>query len=252
MIDIHCHIVPWIDDGAENARTACEMAEHAYRSGVRAIVATPHCALNILRPNLRGKLYNTQIAMFRALLKQHDIPLQILPGCELYASTPNLRYLLENKRIVTLNHSRYLMSEFNFGASAREIDDALGLIARFGYIPVVAHPERYRALQEEPRLAEKWFANGYILQLNKGSLLGRLGAGAERLALHLLHHGLVHVIASDAHDSRYRPTGFQTLLSRLDRYCAPEYIDLMLKINPQRIISDEAIPLPNIADGLLP
>lgn len=244
MIDLHCHIIPWIDDGAENARVACEMAAHALRSGVDTIVCTPHCNLRGARPNYRGKDYDKCFSMFRALLKQHGIPLRILPGCELFAHSSNLRHLLDNRRVVTLNHSRYLLVEFNFHDSGESMTAALDLIARRGLVPVVAHPERYDCVQHNPKLAVSWFTKGYIIQLNKGSILGRLGEGAYHAGTHLLASGIAHVIASDAHDPHYRPTGFQSLLPVLERFCSPEYMQLLLETNPNRIIHDRHIPAP--------
>lgn len=244
MIDLHCHIIPWIDDGAENARVACEMAAHAVRSGVDTIVCTPHCNLRGARPNYRGRDYDVCFAMFRALLKQHGIPLRVLPGCELFAHHSNLRQVLDENRVMTLNHSRYLLVEFNFSDPGERMTDALDLIARRGLIPVVAHPERYDCVQHEPKLAVGWFVKGYIIQLNKGSILGRLGERAYHAGTHLLASGIAHVIASDAHDPKYRPTGFQSLLPVLAQLCPPEYIRLLLETNPDRIIHDRHIPAP--------
>lgn len=245
MIDLHCHIVPMIDDGAQNAAVACEMAAHAYRSGVRTIVATPHCNLRGARKNYRGRSYTEVFSLFCALLRQHGIPIQILPGSELFAHPSNLRRLLDERRVVTLNHSRYLLTEFNFSSRGDDISDALALIARRGLVPVVAHPERYAAVQHDPRLVARWFAKGYIIQLNKGSLLGRLGHSAQITAEELLAAGLAHVIASDAHDMQYRPTGFHSLLPHLREHCPAEYIELLLETNPRHIIEDRHIPLPN-------
>lgn len=246
MIDIHCHIIPWIDDGAENARVACEMAAHAVRSGVDTIVCTPHCNLRGARPNFRGRDYDVCFAMFRALLKQHGIPLRVLPGCELFVHRSNLREVLDGRKVVTLNHSRYLLAEFNFHETGERITAALDLIARRGLIPVVAHPERYDCVQHDPQLAVNWFAKGYIIQLNKDSILGRLGEGAFHAGTHLLASGIAHVIASDAHDPRYRPTGFLSVLPVLERFCSQEYIELLLETNPNRIIRDRRIPAPEI------
>lgn len=244
MIDLHCHIIPMIDDGARNAAVACEMAMHAYRSGVDTIVATPHCNLFGTMPNYRGRRYTERLSLFRALLRQQGIPLRILPGAELFAHPSNLRRVLDERLVVTLNYSRYLLTEFNFGSRGKDISDALDLIARHNLIPVVAHPERYTAVQHEPSLAAQWFAKGYIIQLNKGSLLGRLGRSAQAASVHLLGAGLAHVIASDAHDMQFRPTGFQSLLPFLRERCQQEYIELLLTVNPRRIISDEPIPIP--------
>ncbi len=245
MIDLHCHIIPMVDDGARNAAVACEMAMHAYRSGVDTIVATPHCNLFPAMPNYRGRRYTERFSLFRALLRQQGIPLRVLPGSELFAHPSSLRQVLDERRAVTLNHSRYLLTEFNFNTRGRDISDALALIARRGLIPVVAHPERYAAVQREPSLVAQWFMKGYIIQINKGSLLGRLGHSAHEASLHLLSAGLAHVIASDAHDMQYRPTGFQSLLPFLRKRCQAEYIELLLNVNPRRIISDKPIPLPS-------
>ncbi len=246
MIDLHCHIIPWVDDGAENARVACKMAANALQKGVDTIVCTPHCNISDDIPNYRGRDYDVCFAMFRALLKQHGLPLRVLPGCELFAHRSNLRRLLEDRRVVTLNHSRYLLTEFNFNGSAESMTNALDLIAKNGLIPVVAHPERYDCVQRDPKLAVSWFAKGYIIQLNKGSILGLLGERAFHAGTHLLASGIAHVIASDAHDARYRTTGLRSLLPVLERFCSPQYIDLLLETNPNRIIHDRHIPAPEI------
>lgn len=244
MVDIHCHIIPWVDDGADNAEIACAMAAHAYRSGIETIVATPHCNLRGALLNSRGRTYTEVFSLFRALLRQHGIPIQILPGSELYAHPSNLQQMLEEKRVITLNHSRYLLTEFHFHAPGKTMTSLLDTIAKYGYVPVVAHPERYAAVQSEPGLVAEWFAKGYIIQLNKGSLLGLLGRSAKLAGLHLLSAGLAHAIASDAHDTYYRPPGFQSLLQFLSRRCPQDYIELLLEVNPRRIIADEPIPQP--------
>ena len=245
MIDLHCHIIPWIDDGAENARVACEMAAHAVRSGIDTIVCTPHCNISDDIPNYRGRAYDVCFAMFRALLEQHGIPLRVLPGCELFAQRSNLRKLLDENRIVTLNNSHYVLTEFNFNGSAETMTGALDSIARRGLIPVVAHPERYDCVQRDPELAVSWFSKGYIIQLNKGSLLGLLGERAFHAGTHLLASGIAHVIASDAHDARYRTTGLRSVLPVLERFCSEKYIELLLETNPKRIIQDRHIPPPD-------
>lgn len=246
MIDLHCHIIPFVDDGARNAFMACEMAEHSLRSGVDTIVATPHCNIEYMPGNFRSRSYWEVFGLFQALLRQHRIPLTVLPGAELFASRRNLRQLLEENRVVTLNNSRYLLTEFSFHTPAEEMDAILALICRRGYIPVVAHPERYTAVQQEPRAAVRWFREGYILQVNKGSILGRLGEGARLTSLHLLRHGLAHVIASDAHHPYHRPTGFHSLTPVLERLCPAEYAQLLLHTNPLRIISDKAVVSPDL------
>lgn len=246
MIDLHCHILPFVDDGARNAAMACEMAEHSLRSGVDIVVATPHCNIEYMPGNFRDRGYWEVFGLFKALLKQHRIPLTLLPGAELFAHGHNLDQLLEENRVVTLNHSRYLLTEFNFYASIEDISDKLRRIRRKGYIPVIAHPERYSAVQEHPGIVAHWIQDGYVVQVNKGSILGRLGEGAKHTGMHLLRHGLAHVIASDAHHPYHRPTGFRSLTPALNHLCSAEYAQLLLQTNPLRIISDKAVRLPDL------
>lgn len=243
MIDLHCHILPFVDDGADNANIACAMAKHSLRCGVDTVVVTPHCNLFGARENFRGREYEEVLGMFRALLRQHRIPLNVLPGCELFVHDSNLVELLDHKKVMTLNRSRYLLTEFHFHASGESISHSLSRIARRGYVPVVAHPERYRAVQQDPLLVVEWFSQGHIIQLNKGSLLGRLGQGAHSTAIHLLRAGLAHVIASDAHNMQHRPPGFLSLMPTLKQHCSGEYAKLLLEDNPMRILSDQPIPI---------
>lgn len=239
MIDIHCHIIPWVDDGAESARVACQMAELSIRNGVDTIVATPHCNLKGSRPNYRGKTFTDFFSMFRALLIQHEIPLRVLPGSEVFVHSSNIQELLEEKRVVTLNHSRYLLVEFNFQTSAEDLNNLLSMVSRYGYIPVIAHPERYAAVQNAPGLAVRWYDKGYVIQLNKGSLLGRLGQTACDTAQYLLSTQTAHVVASDAHDVRGRAPGFHSLLPLLRDFCSPDYVHQLVEENPYKIVTDQ-------------
>ncbi|MBE6985749.1 MAG: hypothetical protein E7434_09145 [Ruminococcaceae bacterium] len=242
MIDLHCHIIPYIDDGAKSIEIACAMAKHAYRTGVDTIVATPHCNLRNARPNYRDREYSMVFSTFRAILKQKQIPIKLLPGAEVFAHEENIRRLIDEEMLVTLNHSRYLLVEFPFHGDGRGICRTLEAIARRGLIPVIAHPERYDAVQDRPDLVEHWFSQGFVIQINKGSLLGRLGNGAQKTSLRLLYDGFAHVIASDAHDMRHRPPGFLSLTESLN--IDPRYLHMLLHDNPSRIINDEPLPRP--------
>lgn len=239
MIDLHCHIIPWVDDGAESAHTACRMAEICLQNGVDTIVATPHSNLVGSRLNYRDRLFTEYFSMFRALLRQHDIPLRVLPGSEVFAHSSNLRELLQEDKVIPLNHSRYLLVEFNFHTSPEMLNRLLRMVRAYGYIPVIAHPERYYAVQEAPGLALQWYDQGYVIQLNKGSLMGRLGQSACETAQYLLSNQSAHVVASDAHDTRGRAPGFRSLLPLLRDFCSPEYIRDLLEGNPFRILTDQ-------------
>ncbi len=234
MVDLHCHILPGVDDGSDSPDTSCRMAAMAADCGVRYIVATPHCNNRGMPENYRSR---ELLGAFRALQEELDrwsIPIRILPGSEVLARE-NLPSLLENRSLLTLNGSRYLLVEFFFDEAPEAMDRYLGMIFSAGLVPVVAHPERYFCVQEVPRIAADWVDRGCLLQINKGSILGSLGEGAYYAAARLLRDGLAAVIATDAHHHRYRNTDFSKLLQALGRRFPEIDPDLLLQKNPAKI-----------------
>lgn len=241
MTDIHCHILPFVDDGADSMEDAVEMARMAAGSGVTAIIATPHCNLphgeekNYISRPLQERFFQLQQAV-----KAAGVPLSILPGCEVLC-TPEVPGLLRQGRLLTLAGSRYLLLEFFFDEELRYMDEMLSAVAAQGLVPVVAHPERYEAIHRNPRVVERWFRAGYVIQLNKGSILGRLGRRAAWTAEWILSRGLAHVVASDAHSPVMRTPEMTEVTQFLCEVCLPEYADVLLNINPGRILRDRPI-----------
>lgn len=241
MVDIHCHILPCVDDGAESLEDAVEMARMAADSGVEAIIATPHCNLpgaeekNYISPALQRSF----LALARAV-KEADIPVSILPGAEVLC-TPEVPELLRQGKLLTLAGSRYLLLEFFFDEDLEYMDDMLCAVARQGFVPVIAHPERYETVQRIPRVIERWFRSGYVIQLNKGSILGRLGRRSGQAAAWILSRGLAHVVASDAHSPLMRTPQMGELTEFLLQVCHPEYVDILLRDNPRRIAENRPI-----------
>lgn len=127
MIDLHCHILPGVDDGSPDAEISLSMARHAAESGVTAIAVTPHCNLPGFRRNYRGPDYRRQLNGLRELLTQENIPLRLYSGAEVFADPSNIRTLIEQQELLTLGGSRYLLVEFDFWtARLRAAADARG------------------------------------------------------------------------------------------------------------------------------
>ena len=236
MTDILCHILPDADDGAETMEDALSMARAAAASGVKTLLATPHCNLpgsvekNYVSYDLRDRFVALCLAV-----RQAGIPLTILPGAEILC-TPDLPELLLQKKLLPLAGTRYLLVEFIFDEPQSYIDDMLQAVIDHGFIPVIAHPERYDAVQQEPYAAAQWLEQGCVIQLNKGSILGTLGHRAEQTAHWLLDRGFAHVAASDAHAPSVRTTPLQELYAFLSQAYSPAYADLLLNSNPSRMI----------------
>lgn len=240
MIDIHAHILPGIDDGAPDMDTALAMAEMALESGVTAIVATPHCNMPGRFENYWDYSLHGKIKAFQQALHKAGIKLSIISGMEVFG-TPDTPELLREGKLTTLGGSRYLLIEFPFDSYAQQATEILRAILAMGYRPVVAHPERYRYAQENPPLLNHWLNIGCLMQLNKGSLLGRFGRAAQTLALSMLNRGFAIAVASDAHSSSVRTTWmldmWEFLCEEYSEYTARQ----LLEDNPRRILYNEEI-----------
>lgn len=241
MVDIHCHILPYVDDGADSMEQALEMARMAVDSGVDTIIATPHCNLpHAEEHNYKSARLAQRFLQLRESVNQAGIPLSIYPGAEVLC-TPDVPKLLEQGQLVTLAGTQYLLVEFFFDEDLAYMDDMLQAIASQGIIPVIAHPERYEAVQHTPFVVERWFAAGYIIQINKGSILGRLGQHAAIAADWILSQGLAHAVASDAHSSFMRTTHMAELRDYLESHYSIDYAQILLEENPRRILRGNAV-----------
>ena len=241
MVDIHCHILPGVDDGSPSMEDSLQMARMAADSGVTDIIATPHCNLPGDGPkNYRSASLRTGFSRLRQALEQEGIPLGIHPGAEVFC-TPELPELLDRRQLQTLGGGRYLLVEFYFDESAEFMEQCFHQIRTRGLTPVAAHPERYDAVQRDPYIIRRWFEGGVVIQLNKGSILGDLGPGAEETAWALLDHGLVHAVASDAHSHLRRTPDLSRVRRHLERACGGPYTRLLLEENPRRIVEDRPL-----------
>lgn len=239
MIDIHCHILPEIDDGASGPDEAIAMAHMAAASGVTAIVATPHF------PGKPSSLEQIPLLLERykwlcRAVRAQEIPLRIYPGAEILC-LPETVELAARKALPTIGETSYLLTEFYFDESFRNMTQLLNSIAHYGYIPVIAHPERYHIIQEDPSLLKLWHQSGCVLQINKGSLLGAFGSEPEAAAAAALEMGLAHLVASDGHSAKRRTPHMGGLRLWMEENCDPEYAKLLLEQNPARVVSGKRV-----------
>ena len=240
MIDLHCHILPGVDDGSGSPDTSCRMAAMAADSGVRAIVATPHCNTRDERKNYASAELSEAFRLLQEELDYWEIPIQILPGAEVLVRE-NFAQLLEEGRFLTLNRSRYLLVEFYFDEDSEMMLRNLRRIEENGLVPVIAHPERYFAVQDNPAITQDWADRGWVLQINKSSIIGNLGEGAYETSAILLRRGAAGVIASDAHHYRYRTPHMGVLLEELANRFPEIDPELLLSENPRRIINNREL-----------
>lgn len=235
MIDLHSHILPELDDGSQSLQESLAMARMAVDSGIAVMAATPHCIDD------RCREVQDAYALLREALAEAQIPLKLLPGMEIFGTYDTARLLQEGK-LLTLNRSRYPLIEFSFHSTGEEETQILRSVCRAGFRPVVAHPERYAYVQRDPRIVNRWHRMGCLLQVNRGSLLGRFGRHAQRTAFELVDRGFAAAVASDAHSHRMRTPWMEDVWELLSREISPRCAAALLQENPRRILKNEEIP----------
>lgn len=240
MIDIHSHILPGLDDGSQDMDKSVAMAEVAAEAGVTAMIATPHCNQKKVFENYASPELERKLESFRKELAAAEIELEIYPGAEVFA-TEDIIQLYREKKLMTLNNTEYMLVEFDFGAGLAFMERTLYSLLDEGLKPVLAHPERYYAVQDSPDAAMIWHDEGVGIQLNKGSLSGRFGRSAYHLANMLMESGHVSVIASDAHGAQHRSPDMTNAHAILSANFPEMIANLLLEENPRRIINNEPL-----------
>jgi protein-tyrosine phosphatase len=199
MVDIHCHILPGMDDGADTLETSIQMAEMAIADGITHVVGTPHA--------------NSEFKFNPDLIRQRRDELQaavgarltLATGCDFHLSFENLQDIQKNPQKYTINQKNYLLVEFADFAIPPSMDDTLHQLQLAGLSPIITHPERNGLLRAQPERMYRWLHQGCYVQVTAGSLLGRFGSGAQRRAEEWLDAERIHFVASDAHNLKGRP-----------------------------------------------
>ena len=201
MIDLHCHLLPGIDDGPPDIEGSLAMARRAVREGIETIVATPH--VNSRYRNDPGTI-GAALEQVRAALVREQIPLEVLPGAEIAVN-----YLAETDTAgigaLALAGGEWLLIEPPFAAVASGLVATVQGLLWDGHRVVLAHPERCQAIQRDISIVRRLTEEGVLVSLTAGSLAGRFGSTARRVAQALLQEGLAHNVTSDAHDAGNRP-----------------------------------------------
>lgn len=235
FVDIHCHMLPDLDDGPRTLETARQMWEVARGSGTVAVIATPHA-------NQRYRYDPEKTAERRARLEAAaGGGLRLVTGSEVELSLETLPEALKAPRAYTLAGSRYLLVELMAGAAPPHLERVWAGLLDQGLTPVIAHPERHPHLQQHPARLAAWVEQGCLAQITADSLTGRMGRRAQATAFDLLRAGLVHFIASDGHDPIQRPPRLLEAYRMICQMLSPPWADLLLIHNPGAVIEDQPI-----------
>lgn len=240
MVDIHCHILPGLDDGSDNPEESLRMARLAVEGGTHTVIVTPHSNIPDSFQNYFGKDYAEAFLGFKALLKSEGIPLKIYPGHEIFASG-SIAELIKKRKLLTLAGSDYPLVEFGFTENADSVYEKLRLLVAEGLTPVVAHPERYAFVSEDDFAPYRLKNLGCLLQINKGSLKGNFGREAYTVSGYMIKNELADFVASDAHSPYMRTPYLADAFELISEIHSAEYADLLLNTNPSLVLQNKKI-----------
>lgn len=239
MIDVHVHLLPAVDDGARSLAVSVEMLERARALGYRRLVATPHLPAP-LDPATRDRVA-AALGAVRPLAAERGV--EVLLGCEAML-TPDLLARLAAGEAATLGGSRAVLVEVPLAGWPHHADDTLFRLRSAGYRPVLAHPERYAAVQRDPARAEILAARGTVLQVTIGSLVGLFGRDAKATAERLLRDGTAHLVATDAHSAGHRFAAVSAGLARIRDLVGEERLAQLVEAVPRALLADGPLPDP--------
>lgn len=236
MVDIHCHILPGLDDGAENMDLSIQMAEMAIADGITHVVGTPHA-------NSRYPFNPELIRRRRDELQAHVAGRLILAtGCDFHLSFENLQDIKKHPQKYTIHQKQYLLVEFDEFSIPTGMDDTLHQLQLAGLSPIITHPERNGLLRAQPERMYRWLHQGCYAQITAGSLLGRFGNGAKRRAEEWLDASRIHFVSSDAHNLTSRPLQLRAAFDAVSERCGETVAQSLFQDNPLAVFEGRALP----------
>lgn len=235
MVDLHTHILPGLDDGADDETTALEMCRLAARNGTREMVATPKTTLAY--PYEPGEIDEK----IRALQNQLGDKIFLHRGADLRLSWSNLAAAFDDPGRYSINGGRYLLMEFGDDILARGATKVIERFQALGITPIIAHPERNRTLTKNFSRLRRWTKRGCLVQVGSGSLTGVLGEAIQLATIRMLDARLVHVVASDAHNARSLNTNLAPAYDFVAYRWGPGRAQRLLIDNPWAVLWSQPI-----------
>ena len=232
MIDIHCHILPGIDDGPSNMDKAVGMALAAVRAGTSRIIATPHFKNGVFE--VSKEMVTASVKMFNKVLEDKEIALAVLPGAEIRIS-PDSCTLLDRGELLSLAGSRYYLFELPDIFIKQGIIEVLRQLRQREVIPIIAHPERNRTIQRHPEMIPEFIYEKALFQVTGKSLTGENGKLCFKIARDMVKEGQAHFVASDGHNIRHRPPCLDDAVNAVKKVGGDKAVSTIFEENPAKI-----------------
>lgn len=240
MVDIHCHILPCVDDGSGSIDDSIKMLKIAAMGGTKEIVATPHSSFYINKEKIALEDKQKAFSLLNQAIEENNIPIKLYLGEEVFFEESTVENL-NCKRNLTINETSYVLTEFDFYEDFSYILQSVDDLLSNGYIPIIAHPERYRCIYTEKDNAFLLKEKGALLQLNSTSVLGYDRKSVFDVAMWMIDVQLADFVSSDAHSPFVRTTDLSSVHEHISTVFSIDTADALLTINPQAILAGEKI-----------
>lgn len=235
MIDLHCHILPGIDDGSASMNESILMCEMAEKDGIDTIVATPHRGSFVANTTREQVL--TGVRKLSKQLREKGIQVNILPGHEIHITETTLDDIESGEALTINDHKSFALLELPFKSVPFYAFEVIKTLQFKGITPIIAHPERNTQIQSDPDIVSKLIDHGAMTQVTGSSFLGNFGVHSKRTAIKLLKKGLIHLVASDAH-SQSRPPVLAEIFNNIVKIEGQSAAIRLMHDNPSKVIEN--------------
>lgn len=233
MIDIHNHIIYGVDDGARDIDESLKMVELYQKAGFDQIIATSH--YDSSRYKVDAGEIKEKVGILNKEIANRGLDFRIYPGHEIQVELDMIKKL-KSGELLTLNGSKYVLCELSFVNKPNFLNDLFYNLQLEGYIPIIAHAERYPYVEDHIEWLEDFIKAGALVQINYASIKSHADTTRE-----LLQRNMVHIIGTDAHQSEWRSPDISAYKDEIKKIISKEKFDKLSTINPQKVIDDDFI-----------
>ncbi len=236
MIDIHSHLIPGVDDGSRNIETTIEAMREATQAGFTDIILTSHFMTDYYETDKDELIFWKE--KIQEILDAKNINLKLHSGMEVYI-TDQIGELYNEQKLLTLDDSKYILIELPMNTTINYLDYVIYFLDSVGIKFILAHPERYKAVQHNPKIVKEYIEKGCLMQCNFGSLTGMYGNNAKKTIKYLLKNNLVHFMASDCHNKGGIYLDIPKAITKLEKIVGAEKTKQITELNQMKILNDQ-------------
>ena len=237
MIDFHNHVIPDIDDGSKSIEMSIEMLKEAQEQGITDVVSTIH----FQHPKMDGKntdysFVNAKRIELQKIILKHGINIRLHLSAEVFY-LPNLTKILDNP-LITVGDGKFMLIEFSTLTYHKSFEKEIYNLQNQGIIPIIAHPERYKFIDNDLTILKAWIERDFILQIDSGSILGHFGERVKSLCFKIMENYGFHLMGSDAHNTKKRNFCLKEGYDFIDNKYGKKYVP-SLKNNAELILEGQ-------------